>query len=158
MSPQPIRSTAVERSRARPEPRLHITIRDPVDAHIGARLKLRRRMLGLSQSDLAQRLDVTYQQICKYEAGDNRISAAKLFMAANVLACPITFFFEGLRRSTPAPTRARPDNAERILTHFLARPDGLRLAGEFPKIRSRRLRRQLMRLVSCLAEEAPSGS
>ncbi len=158
MSTQPVSPDPLERRRARPQARAHEPVRDPVDGHIGARLKLRRRMLGLSQSDLAERLDVTYQQVCKYEAGDNRISAAKLFLAANVLACPITFFFEGLRRNAPAPARASSDNAERILNHFLARPDGLRLAGEFPKIRSRRLRRQLMRLVSCLAEEvAPRG-
>jgi transcriptional regulator with XRE-family HTH domain len=157
ISTQPADPHPLERHRA-PQPRRHMPLKDPVDGHIGARLKLRRRMLGLSQSDLAERLDVTYQQICKYEAGDNRISAAKLFLAANVLACPITFFFEGLGRGAPASQRMSSDNAERILNQFLARPDGLRLAGEFPKIRSRRLRRQLMRLVTCLAEEvSPRG-
>jgi transcriptional regulator with XRE-family HTH domain len=143
--------------RRQPRERLDARVRraacDPVDVHIGARIKLRRRVLGLSQSDLARELDVTYQQVCKYEAGDNRISAAKLFHASDVLSCPISFFFEGLGRVTTDETRQRSDGAERILSQFLARPDALRLAGEFPKIRSRRLRRHLMSLVSCLAEE-----
>jgi transcriptional regulator with XRE-family HTH domain len=127
-----------------------------VDAHIGSRLRLRRRTLGLSQNDLARELDVTCQQICKYEAGDNRISAAKLYAAARVLSCPISYFFEGLGRAPSSP-RMSSENADRILNQFLSRPDALRLAGEFPKIRSRRLRRQLMRLVTCLAEEVSAG-
>ncbi len=133
------------------EARPSSAIRDPVDAHIGSRLRLRRKTLGLSQSALADQLDVTYQQVCKYESGDNRISASKLFAAAGVLSCPISFFFEGLRRGSPEGQSR--DRADQILSQFLSRPDGLQLAGAFPRIRSRRLRRHVMRLVNCLVEE-----
>ena len=127
--------------------------RDPVDVHIGSRLRLRRRSLGLSQSELARQLSVTYQQICKYEAGENRISAAKLFLAAEVLACPISLFFEGLSRTGHGPAAAEREAGERTLSHVLARPYALRLAGDFSKIRNRRLRRHLLRLVACLADD-----
>jgi transcriptional regulator with XRE-family HTH domain len=149
-------SHALKPGRRRLAPAPQQALRDPVDMHIGARLRLRRRVLGLSQNDLARELDVTCQQVCKYEAGDNRISAAKLYSAARVLSCPISYFFEGLGRP-PRAARVSAENADRILNQFLSRPDALRLAGEFPKIRSRRLRRQLMRLVTCLAEEVSSG-
>jgi transcriptional regulator with XRE-family HTH domain len=139
-------------------PSTRASAKDPVDRHIGARLKLRRRMLGMSQSDLANELDVTYQQVCKYEAGDNRISAAKLFQAADVMSCPVAFFFEGLSRRTPLQAKSGSESAERALNQFLNRPDAMRMAGEFPKIRSRRLRRQLMRLVSVLAEDGAGNA
>jgi len=150
--PSTSRPHALKAGRRRQPPAPRGLLRDPVDVHIGGRLRLRRRMLGLSQNDLARQLDVTCQQVCKYEAGDNRISAAKLYSASDLLSCPIAYFFEGLGGSS-RPTRASTEDAERIVHHFLSRPDAFRLAGEFPKIRSRRLRRQLMRLVTCLAEE-----
>jgi transcriptional regulator with XRE-family HTH domain len=138
---------------ARHEPRSPVPARDPVDVHIGARLRLRRRALGQSQSELARQLSVTYQQVCKYEAGENRISAAKLFLASDVLSCPISFFFEGLSRNGYSPSPSEREAGERTLSHVLSRPYALRLAGDFSKIRNRRLRRHLLRLVACLAEE-----
>lgn len=68
----------------------------PTDIHVGNRIRDRRRILELSQGDLAQSLGITFQQVQKYERGINRISASKLFDAARALTVPISYFFEGL--------------------------------------------------------------
>src|SRR5215210_2525447 len=70
------------------------------DRHVGARIRERRVMMGLSQQQLARMVGVTYQQAHKYERGLNRISAGRLFEIAQVLDVPVSFFFEGLAATT----------------------------------------------------------
>lgn len=72
----------------------------PVDRHVGQRIRARRKMIGLSQSTLAEALNLTFQQIQKYERGANRVSASKLYETARCLGVPVSYFFEGL----PDPT------------------------------------------------------
>ena len=67
---------------------------DPVDIHVGKRIKLRRTMLKISQDQLANEIGVTFQQVQKYESGHNRVSASRLFNIANFMTCPISYFFE----------------------------------------------------------------
>jgi transcriptional regulator with XRE-family HTH domain len=67
----------------------------PVDVHVGSRIRLRRKMLGLSQTQLGSALGVTFQQLQKYEWGENRVAASRLFELAHVLDVPIAFFFDG---------------------------------------------------------------
>ena len=69
---------------------------DPVDVHVGARMKLRRVLLGLSQAELGAALGLTFQQIQKYERAANRISASMLHHIATVLDVPVSFFFDGM--------------------------------------------------------------
>ena len=73
-----------------------------VDHHVGARIRERRTMLGLSQQQLAKMIGVTYQQAHKYERGLNRISAGRLFEIAQVLDVPVSYFFEGLQPGAEA--------------------------------------------------------
>lgn len=68
----------------------------PVDVHVGARLRLKRKIAGISQVELAAAIGVTFQQIQKYEAGTNRISASSLHAAAAALKAPIAWFFQDL--------------------------------------------------------------
>ena len=68
---------------------------NPIDRHVGARVRMRRLMVGLSQSKLAESLDVTFQQVQKYEKGANRIGASRLQQLARVLDVPPAFFFDG---------------------------------------------------------------
>jgi len=75
---------------------------DPVDLHVGARVKLRRLLLGLSQSQLGDAIGMTFQQVQKYEKGENRISASMLHRISHVLHIPISFFL------TPCPSLYRP--------------------------------------------------
>ena len=70
-----------------------------IDVHIGQRLRLRRKLAGLSQEQLAERVGVTFQQMQKYEKGTNRISASRLFAAARLLSVPVSYFFQGLAAS-----------------------------------------------------------
>ncbi len=76
----------------------------PIDVHVGSRVRLRRRLLGMNQTKLAKAVGVTYQQLQKYERGVNRIGASRLFNLSRVLGVPISFFFEDL---SPAAAGAR---------------------------------------------------
>ena len=121
----------------------------PVDAHVGARIRLRRKLLGLSQQDLAHRLGLTFQQVQKYERGVNRVSASKLYQTAQVLQASVTHFFEGLDGQGDA--EHTPAN-ESAVTAFLMTTEGLELASLFPRIPKGRMRHQVLELVRTLAE------
>jgi transcriptional regulator with XRE-family HTH domain len=73
---------------------------DPVDIHVGKRIKLRRTLLHISQEQLASDIGVTFQQVQKYESGHNRVSASRLFDISRVLNCPISYFFEDIGPET----------------------------------------------------------
>jgi transcriptional regulator with XRE-family HTH domain len=86
---------------------------DPVDVHVGSRLRLQRTILGLSQTDLAERVGLTFQAIQKYERGDIRISASRLYELAKVLGVAVASFFEGLPDSARQdPTVAMPGHED----------------------------------------------
>jgi transcriptional regulator with XRE-family HTH domain len=72
---------------------------DPIDVYVGSRLRERRISLGMSQTTLAERMSLAFQQIQKYERGTNRLSASALWRAAEAVDVPVTFFFDGLRQS-----------------------------------------------------------
>ncbi len=72
----------------------------PVDVHVGGQLRSQRVLYGLSQSELADKLDITFQQLQKYETGSNRMSASRIWHASQVLGVPVTFFFDGLDGKT----------------------------------------------------------
>ncbi len=82
----------------------------PVDVHVGARIRQRRFLLGMTQQALASRLGVTFQQVQKYEVGANRVSASRLWEIARLLDVPIGFFFEGF--SAAQPEDIAPDAAD----------------------------------------------
>ena len=69
---------------------------NPTDQHVGARVRMRRIMLAMSQEQLAEALGITYQQVQKYERGANRIGASRLQQISHILQVPVAFFFEGL--------------------------------------------------------------
>jgi transcriptional regulator with XRE-family HTH domain len=120
-----------------------------VDAHVGTRIRLRRKLLGLSQQQLAERLGLTFQQVQKYERGVNRVSASKLYETAQVLQAPVTHFFEGLDGE---PLIEAPRNGETTVTAFLMTTEGLELATLFPRIPKGRMRHQVLELVRTLAD------
>lgn len=86
---------------------------DPIDVHVGKRLRLRRTLLGMSQEQLANAIGVTFQQVQKYERGSNRVSASRLYDVARVLGVNIAFFFEDINATTTAgrPTQNLPEQA-----------------------------------------------
>ena len=125
---------------------------NPVDIHVGSRVRLRRLLLGLSQEKLGDELGVTFQQVQKYERGANRIGASRLFRVAEVLEVPIGFFFEGLTAS-PVAGFAEGDQTP-LVNEFINSPEGVALAAAFARIREPSVRRKLLELARTLAGEA----
>jgi len=87
-----------------------------IDDHVGARIRERRIMLGLTQQQLAEMIGVTYQQAHKYERGINRVSAGRLFEIARALSAPISYFYEGIGQEGGKP--ARPSAREPVMRAY----------------------------------------
>ena len=122
----------------------------PVDLHVGQRIRLRRKLAGASQSQVADALGLTFQQLQKYERGTNRISASKLQALALHLQTPISWFFEGME--DPAAQSAAVDRRQTAMDAFLASREGVELALAFPRVRSGQ-RSQILALVRTLAAD-----
>ena len=120
---------------------------NPIDCHVGARVRMRRMMLRMSQGELGKSLGITFQQVQKYEKGTNRISASKLQQISHVLQVPVPFFFEGI----PLPKHGAAGAADaRSMAHideFLATRDGITLTTAFMRISDAKLRRRIVELV-----------
>ena len=129
---------------------------NPTDKHVGSRLRMRRRMLDMSQTDVANALGLTFQQLQKYEKGSNRISASRLQHLSQILQVPVPFFFEGAPAASGIP-RAGNGTAEAssssYVSDFLATSDGLDLVKAFMGIEDPKLRRAIVRLVEEIVPE-----
>jgi len=118
-----------------------------VDKHVGSRVRMRRMMLGLPQKALAEALDLTFQQVQKYESGKNRISASRLHQISQILKVPVAFFFEGAAGGVDAAP-ATPA----YVNEFCASSDGLALVKAFMRIQDRELRHLIVGLIEDCAE------
>jgi len=128
-----------------------------IDLHVGARIRMRRKMQRMSQYALARDLDLTFQQVQKYERATNRVSASKLYKIAAALHAPVAYFFEGLAEpSGEAPIGAGVSPAQTAHS-FLMTPEGVELAQLFPRIQRGNLRRRLLDLVRALAGSQTEG-
>ncbi|MGZ9099506.1 MAG: helix-turn-helix domain-containing protein [Brevundimonas sp.] len=123
--------------------------RDAVDAYVGARIGLRRSALGLSQTALAQQLGISFQQVQKYETGQNRISASRLHRAATALGTSVETFFPPVETA-----RGATEDGWTALRLITATADGRAVAAAFPRIEDRDLRKAVARVVRALAGEA----
>jgi len=129
---------------------------NPIDKHVGSRVRMRRMMLSMSQEKLGDALGLTFQQVQKYEKGTNRIGASRLQQIAHILQVPVSFFFEGAPTSpgqaggsggmSEAPSPA-------YVSDFLATSDGLSLTKSFMRIKNSKLRRRIVDLVEQIAGE-----
>jgi transcriptional regulator with XRE-family HTH domain len=130
-------------------------IPDPTDTHVGARVRMRRMMLSMSQEKLGDALGLTFQQVQKYEKGTNRIGASRLQHISSILQVPVSFFFEGGPRPPghhgsgmgEAPSPA-------YVSDFLATSDGLALTKAFMRIKDAKLRRRIVDLVEQMVAES----
>jgi transcriptional regulator with XRE-family HTH domain len=127
-----------------------------VDMHVGARVRMRRRFLGLTQQALAESLGLTFQQVQKYERGANRVSASKLYEIARALHVPVPYFFEGLADTGSGADDSARDT-ELSIREFLMTPEGQELAQLYPRIGPSRLRRQVLELVRAIAGDERDG-
>jgi transcriptional regulator with XRE-family HTH domain len=126
---------------------------NPVDLHVGARIRMRRKTMGLSQERLAESLSLTFQQVQKYERGANRVSASKLYEIARSLRSPINYFFDGLADTVdPLPEGVADQDASAFVHELVMTPEGMELAALFPRI-AKRGRKLVLDLARVLAEE-----
>jgi transcriptional regulator with XRE-family HTH domain len=122
-----------------------------IDKHVGRRVRMRRKMLAMGQTQLAEALGLTYQQVQKYEDGTNRIGAGRLQQISDILQVPVAFFFEG------APNASAPhgSNGSALsmaqIDDFVSNSDGLRLIGAFMRIDNAAVRRRIVMLVQEIA-------
>ena len=131
---------------------------NPIDVHVGARVRLRRMLLGMSQEKLGEHLGLTFQQIQKYEKGINRIGASRLFDLSQVLGVPVQFFYEELAvggAGAAAGFGERP--ADSYAVEFLGSREGLELNKAFARISDPRVRRSIVDLVRAFAGEAAAS-
>ena len=128
---------------------------NPVDIHVGGRIRLRRMMNGLSQERLGEQMGLTFQQIQKYEKGTNRVGASRLFHLAQVLEVPVSYFFEDLEAETEShgiPGFAETKSQDFVL-EFLNSREGLELNRAFVKIQDPQVRRRLIELIRSMADD-----
>jgi len=128
---------------------------NPIDRHVGSRVRMRRMMLGMSQEKLGDALGLTFQQVQKYEKGTNRIGASRLQQISHILQVPVAFFFEGAPHvpgvAGAVEMEAAPSPA--YVADFLATSDGLSLTKAFMRIPDAKLRRRIVDLVEQIAGE-----
>jgi len=141
---------ALERGTRRP---------NPIDVHVGNRVRLQRMLIGISQEKLGERLGLTFQQVQKYEKGINRIGASRLFELSRVLGVPVQFFYEdapaiGSQQSAPGFAERSSDSH---VFEFLSSREGLELNRAFSRITDPKVRKSVLDLVRSLADEAGDG-
>ena len=112
---------------------------------------MRRMMLGMSQEKLGDSLNLTFQQVQKYEKGTNRIGASRLQQIAHFLQVPVSFFFEGAPELPGSPDGMREAPSPTYVSDFLATSDGLALTKAFMRIKDAKLRRRIVDLVTQIA-------
>lgn len=134
---------------------------NPIDVHVGNRLRLRRTLLGMSQQKVGEALGLTFQQVQKYERGTNRIGASRLWDLAGVLDCPVSFFFDEMDEKTAG---ASPRNWDGQTTDIMLRQDDpmnrretLELVRAYYRIKGYHVRRRIYELAKSLASTGADG-
>ncbi len=136
-------------------------IPNPIDRHVGSRVRMRRIMLGMSQEKLGEALGLTFQQVQKYEKGTNRIGASRLQQISRTLDVPPAFFFEGapsfeaFANPEPGHMGVAEDSNAPYVADFLATAEGLHLNMAFARIHDPKIRKRIVDLVASLAAEEP---
>ena len=125
---------------------------NPVDRHVGFRIRDLRKRLRISQEKLAEELGLTFQQVQKYEKGANRVSASKLYEIARALKTPVTYFFDGLADPTTEAAYGVSEPEQAAFVHDLtSSPEAVEIARLLVGMRTRR-RRLVLELARTLAE------
>ena len=126
---------------------------NPTDVFVGGRVRMRRKMLGLSQEKLGDKLGITFQQIQKYEKGTNRVGASRLKAMSDALEVPISYFFPD---SPPEGAAAGlHEDGATFLNDFMSTSEGLELSRAFVRITNAKARRKLIELAKAIAESEP---
>ncbi len=129
---------------------------NPIDKHVGSRVRMRRVLIGMSQEKLGGALGLTFQQVQKYEKGTNRIGASRLQQIAGILNVPPAFFFEDMPAIEGVGANASfAEDSSGFVVDFLSTSEGLLLNKAFVKIKEPRVRKKIIDLVAALADGPP---
>ena len=134
---------------------------NPIDVHVGSRVRLRRTLLGMSQEKLGEALGLTFQQVQKYERGANRIGSGRLYHLSKVLDVPVSFFFDDLPESQGGSTV--PSNlsgmsetpVETFEAEAMSRRETLELVRAYYRITDQAVRKRMFELVKAIAGPSP---
>ncbi len=131
---------------------------NPIDVHVGSRVRLRRMMMSMSQEKLGEQLGITFQQVQKYEKGTNRIGASRLQNIAEILQVPVSFFFEGSPSENTDGSKGDgfQESSSSFMIEFLSSTEGLQLNRAFSRINDAKVRRRIVELVKTLADDTVS--
>ncbi|MDD2868876.1 helix-turn-helix transcriptional regulator [Neomegalonema sp.] len=134
---------------------------NPIDVHVGSRVRLRRMLVGMSQEKLGEKLNLTFQQVQKYEKGANRIGSSRLYTIASILNVPVQFFFDDMPANIDISSLAlaeggvAEDDETPIVMDFVNSSEGLQLNTAFSKISDSETRKRIVELVKTLASATP---
>jgi len=126
---------------------------DPIDIHVGSRVRMRRTLLGMSQEKLGNALSLTFQQIQKYERGANRIGSSRLYKLSHILDVPVGYFFEEMQKETVQRAKGLSDsNSATFEQDQLAKRETLELVRAYYKVTDPKVRKRLFELVKAVAK------
>jgi transcriptional regulator with XRE-family HTH domain len=132
---------------------------NPIDIHVGSRVRLRRTLLGMSQEKLGEAIGLTFQQVQKYERGANRIGASRLYDLSRVLDVPVSFFFDDIN---PEVVAAAVESGESTAQHYepdpMMRRETLELVRAYYRIPDAQIRRRLFDLTKAIANACASSN
>jgi transcriptional regulator with XRE-family HTH domain len=126
---------------------------DPIDRHVGSRVRMQRLLMKMSQEKLGDALGLTFQQIQKYEKGLNRIGASRLQQISKTLNVPPSFFFEGAPSLASEGNGFAEESSSQYVVNFLSTAEGLHLNRAFARIKDPKIRKRVLDLVTTLAEQ-----
>ena len=133
---------------------------NPIDVHVGTRVRLRRTLLGMSQEKLGDALGLTFQQVQKYERGANRIGASRLYDLSRVLDVPVSFFFDDIKAETIEASQAEPGGREAPGAAYepdpMMRRETLELVRAYYRIPDTQIQRRLFDLTKAIANACGS--
>ncbi|MDG1438385.1 MAG: helix-turn-helix domain-containing protein [Emcibacteraceae bacterium] len=128
---------------------------DPVDIHVGARVRLRRTLLGISQEKLGKALGLTFQQVQKYERGANRIGSSRLFQLSRILDVPVSFFFDEMTTDTTKKADGMAEGNKQVFeVDKLSRRETLELVRAYYKITDPTVRKKIFEMVKAVGNSA----
>jgi transcriptional regulator with XRE-family HTH domain len=137
---------------------------DPIDRHVGSRVRMQRVLMKMSQEKLGEALGLTFQQVQKYEKGTNRIGASRLQQISKTLNVPPSFFFEGAPTVGAAGDGFAEESSSQYVVDFLSTSEGLHLNRAFARIKDPKVRKRVIDLITTLAadpgedaQSVPSG-
>ena len=143
---------SVEEPKAAPKYGRGTGVPNPIDVHVGNRIRMRRLLLGMNQETLANALGLTFQQVQKYEGGANRVSASRLSAMAEILAVPISYFFGDLRSDD-----AEVSPEDQRWREYLQRPETIEFIRFYYAIPTMRAREQFLEMTKALADASASA-